>query len=454
MLLLNILKSPAGTSKRVCYCAIGRSKSILDIVIQDGVRLEESQISAPDERPILIQGDRLHGTNLLTLNTVVNVTGRPAHCEARGLGLTGSNINLNRGINRLWIEGPGCMDFPLSGNTFGQSLIPGQTMNMSGTLLINWQKGMIFDGRTAKFEESVSAATPQFRLQTKVLEAQFKQPMNFSDPDLHIQDQNPPEKLQCWGGVFLEKHSLDDRQQPISYDRMQVADLAVNLQNGALSAGGPGWLNSVFLGTFDRKQNQNGAGLPGGRPAASAVNNAPDADQLNNQLYCLHVCFQSAITGSFPGLITGKTNQGELIFKDQIRAAYAPVFDWSAMIDPEKQEKLGPKGITLHCNKLKVNQLPLPVGKGQSLEVEASENAVVEGSDGVFTARGQRITYAEAKNLLILEGNGRTNAELFRQLQPGAPYSRTTARKFQYNTKTGAINVIDAGSMEINPVKN
>ena len=193
----------------------------------------------------------------------------------------------------------------------------------------------------------------------------------------------------------------------------------------------------------------------GGRPAAPAVNNPPPGpDQLNNQLYCLNVRFQGAITGNFLGLITGKTNQSELIFKDQIRAAYAPVFDWSAMIDPEKQEKLGPKGIALHCGKLQVNQLPLPVGKGQSYEVEASENAVVEGGDGVFTARGHRISYTKAKNLLKLEGDGRTNAELFRQLQPGAPFSRTTAQKFQYNIETGEINIINGGPMEINPGKN
>jgi lipopolysaccharide export system protein LptA len=430
-------------------------EDIVDIVIQDGVRLEESQTSAPDEHPIIIQGDRLHGTNLLALNTVVNVTGRPARCEARGLGLSGSNINLNRGINHLWIEGPGSMDYPLSGNSFGQSLIPGQTMNTSGTLLINWQKGMDFDGRRAKFEESVSAATPQFNLQTKLLEVHFKRPMNFSDPGLQNQDQNPPEKLQCWGGVFLENHTIDERQQPISYDHMQVADLAVNLQNGALSAGGPGWLNRVFLNSVDNKQNQPGAGLPFGSPPPPAGNNVPPGpDQLNKQLYCLHVRFQGAITGNFQNLNALKTNQTELIFKDQIRAAYAPVFDWSAMIDPEKQEKLGPKGISLHCGQLKVDQLPLPVGKGQSVEVEASENAVVEGGDGVFTARGHRITYAEAKNLLTLEGDGRTYAELYRQLQPGAPYSKTTMQKFRYNLKTGAIIINNAGPMEINPGKN
>jgi hypothetical protein len=237
---------------------------------------------------------------------------------------------------------------------------------------------------------------------------------------------------------------------------MQVADLAVNLQNGALSAGGPGWLNRVFLDSVDHKQNQLGAGLLGGRPAAPAVNNvASNPDQPNNQLYCLHVRFQGSIKGSFQGLITGNVNQGELIFKEQISAAYAPVFDWSAMIDPEKQDRLGPKGITLHCNNyLKINQMPLPAGKGQTIEAEAFENAVVEGGDGVFTARGQRITYSEAKDLLILEGDGRTLAELYRQKQPGAPLEKTSFRKFEYNLKTNGIRVIDARSLEITPGKN
>ena len=123
------------------------------------------------------------------------------------------------------------------------------------------------------------------------------------------------------------------------------------------------------------------------------------------------------------------------------------------MIDPDKQDQLGPKGIFLHCNQLKFNQMPLPTGNGQSTEVEASGNAVVEGGDGVFTARGQRISYAEAKNLLTLDGDGRTNAELFRQLQPGTPYSKTTAQHFQYNLKTKEIDLKNAGPMEFNPGK-
>jgi lipopolysaccharide export system protein LptA len=426
-------------------------EDVADIEIQDAVRLEQTPNPAANEPPTFIEGDYLHGTNLLAQNTEVNVTGRPAHCEVRGLALTGSNINLKRGTNRLSISGPGRMDFPLSGNSFAPPLAAGQPANLTGSLQIDWQKGMSFDGLTATFEQSVSARTPQFLLQTTTLEARLKRPVSFSDSNLQNQDQNEVEEIRCHGGVSLENHSFDARQQPTSFERMQVADLAINLQNGALTAGGPGWLNRVFINSaYHAQTNLPGAAIPGARPQ-TPINPPPNAEQSNSQLYCLHVCFQESIKGGFRGFLGGKASQGELIFEDQIRAAYAPVFDWSAMLDPDKQDKLGPKGILLHCNQLRFDQLPLPSGDGQSIEVEASGNARVEGGDGVFTARGQSIAYAEAKSLLILKGDGRTNAELYRQIQPGAPFSKTTAQRFQYNFKTGEINLNNAGPMEFNP---
>ncbi len=136
------------------------------------------------------------------------------------------------------------------------------------------------------------------------------------------------------------------------------------------------------------------------------------------QLNCLYVRFQ--------GSITGNLLQRELIFHDQIRSSYAPVADWTAMLDPDKPEMLGPNGLRLQCNHLKVNQMPTPAGNNQSIEVVAWENAVVEG--GIFTARAYRVTYAEAKDQLILEGDGRTDAQLFRQTQPGAVASKVSAQ--------------------------
>ena len=74
-------------------------------------------------------------------HAAVTVSGSPAHFEGRGLGLTASNISLNRGNNRLWIDGPGQMDLPCSKTS-------GQPLAAPGSLAVHWQQRMTFDGRT------------------------------------------------------------------------------------------------------------------------------------------------------------------------------------------------------------------------------------------------------------------------------------------------------------------
>jgi lipopolysaccharide export system protein LptA len=423
-----------------------QAASLADILIEDNVRLEETQKSRPKEMPVLIQGDRLHGTNVTAPTAVLCITGRPAHFEAHGLGLTGTNINLNRGSNNLWIDGPGRMDLldiPLSSNMLGQSPTGGEPAATSGTLVIEWAKNMLFDGKSAKFEKTVSAATPQLHLQTETLEVTLKNPINFSNPNMQNQGQPGLEELQCYGGAFLENRTFDPQQQLSSYDRIKIdGDLGVNLLSGALTAGGPGWLNRVNIGSANAGQNPVGAGLLGGRPSAPAQNNrAAIPVQPLNELNCLHVRFH--------GSITGNILKRKLTFNDQIRAVYGPVLDWNATLDPDKPENLPPQAITLGCKQLNINQLLLPSGKGQSIEAEALGNAVAEGGGGMYTARAQRIIYVEAKDLLYLEGDGLSDAELFRQAQPGAKTTRVPAQKFEYNIKTNAIKIINARSAEI-----
>ena len=117
------------------------------------------------------------------------------------------------------------------------------------------------------------------------------------------------------------------------------------------------------------------------------------------------------------------------------------------MLTSENPDQLGPQGVTVRCDQLTVVQMLLPVGGRRAVEVEALGNALVENT--TFTARGNRITYAEAKNLLILEGDGRGDAELFRQLQVGAQATKATAKKIWYYPKTNQLNIDGAQSLDI-----
>ncbi len=124
-----------------------------------------------------------------------------------------------------------------------------------------------------------------------------------------------------------------------------------------------------------------------------------------------------------------------MTFNNRVRAAYAPVDSWQAVLDTNNPEKLGPRGAVLHCDRLTVSEMITPAEGRRSMELEAVGNTVVEGSD--FTARAIRMTYAEAKGLLVFEGDGRNDARLFRQQQAGAPASEAAARRILYWPETG-----------------
>ena len=398
----------------------GEQTKLSELIVEDGVRFVETRTAKPDERPMLISGDRLHVIDADTPAASAIVTGRPAHFEGRGLSLTGPNINLNRGTNRLWIDGPGRMNLPVDRDLDGRPLKKPDMLN------VQWRRRMAFDGRTAQFDESVTAATTDRRLQTETLEVRFERPIRFGDSKI---DQEPNvEQVLCRGGVLVENRTLDS-QQLVSFEKMQLVDLAVNLTSGAMTAGGPGWLNSVRRGSAD---------LMTGR-AAKTVAPAAASGEKDDTLRCLHVRFQ--------GSITGNLHARKMTFHDQVQTTYAPVESWQAMLSTNDPDALGPDGVVMHCDRLGVTQTITPNGGRRALELEAVGNTVVEGS--TFTARAIRMTYAEAKDLLVLEGDGRTDAVLFRQEQLGGPMAKAAAQKILYWPKTKRAQVVGARSLDL-----
>jgi hypothetical protein len=293
------------------------------------------------------------------------------------------------------------------------------------------------------FEHLVVASDPTHRMRTEVMEAQLQQPIRFGEAKLDKMDAQIAE-LRCHGGVFMEGYTLDDHGQLLSQQRMEVPDMRVNLLSGGLLAGGPGWVVSVRRGAADLLAGAAGAGPDdplGLTPApATARHNAP-AKPPGDQLGCMHVRYQGYITGDI---------RHEATFHDQVRAAYAPVDSWMASLDTENVEALGPNGALLHCDELSVDNLAAPESKTPGMEMVASGNAVLEGSGDQLTARAARITYDQKKDLMILEGDGRTDAELYRQLAPGARASKAAARKIFYWPKTKRSYVDGARSFDFN----
>jgi hypothetical protein len=418
---------------------VGTPKPLLSqLTIEDGVQLLETQTPQPGERPLVVRGDRLDVANASGPDTHATVIGKPARFEGRGLGLTGSNINIDRDTNRLtthlWIDGPGQMDVLIATD------LEGKPLPAPSTLTVDWQQSMDFDGQTARFRQSVVAATPgipsqtemtQFQLKTDQMAVQLQQPIRLSEQKSDQKRSEPPqiEEIRCGGGVAMDSRTFDNRQQLVSHDQMQLTDLAVNRLSGALN-GGPGWINTVRYGSDD---------MLAGQPAAAPANTPAKADRL----FCLHVKYRGSVTGNTGNLLV----RPQATFHDQVQITCGPVDNWDAVLTTDDPSRLGPDGAVAHCDELSVVQMLLPVGGRRAMELCMLGNAVAEGT--TYKALGHRITYAQAKDLLTLEGDGRSPAELFRQMQIGAPATRLPAQKILYWPKTNDVRVIGAQMLEV-----
>ena len=405
-----------------------RQSELTELLIEGDVRLSETYTSTPGEMPLVVTGNRIHMVDVSRPHAAVTITGAPAHFEGRGLGLSGANISLNRGTNRLWIDGPGHMDLPMPQGFQGQSL------PLAGTLAVDWQEKMSFDGRTAVFEGTVVATAPHQTVQTEILEVSLKTPIRFDKPP---QDgpQPEPQRVRCRGGVLLESESLEDGNRT-SLEKMRLGDLDLDLLSGQASAGGPGWMTTVRRGS--------GGLLPGAaRPVSLLPSKNTGADDPNQLTY---------LSVRFRGSISGNLHQRELTFSDQVRTVYGPVDSWDATFDSEDLDSLGPRGVILSCERLKVSQMPQPhPAQGEDrtrapIELEATRSVMVEGQ--TFTARAARMTYTEAKDLLLLEGDGRNDAHLYYQQFIGAPYGQTSAQQIWYWPSIPKVQFQGAKSFE------
>jgi len=149
-----------------------------------------------------------------------------------------------------------------------------------------------------------------------------------------------------------------------------------------------------------------------------------------------------------PGELRRLRARIQMIFQDQVRTAYAPVDCFSAVLPVDNPGALGERGVLIRSDWLKVNEAPLPGSDSGSMELMAGGNATAEGD--TFFSRAARMSYAQAKDLLILEGDGRTLAEVFHQPQVGGQTSKHAARKILYWPGTGRLEIEDARSFEFN----
>ena len=92
-----------------------------------------------------------------------------------------------------------------------------------------------------------SATGPLQRVQTETLEVHFRQAIDFSAENVQRRTNRPRfSSSSARGGVRMDARTFEGQKQ-MSQEAIEVVDLKINLDNGALTAAGPGWVNSVQM---------------------------------------------------------------------------------------------------------------------------------------------------------------------------------------------------------------
>ncbi len=300
---------------------------------------------------------------------------------------------------------------------------------------------MNFDGRSALFERAIEAHTSEQLLRTERLEVTLKRTIHFADPPSSDGKAEPAQidQIVCQGGA-TSKIAPSTKRGSRRSTACRPWTWRSTTPRAASTRHGPGWVSSVRLGmpTGMGAAGVAGGRTPGTKPVAPDAEKQPPADE--NKLSYLNVNFARAITGNL--------HTRELTFTDQVKTVYGPVANWQGQLDAEKPETLPPEAVLLSCDALTVRETPdrMPAQENRSergyLELEAAGNTLVEGSG--FTARAHRLTFAEKKSLLVLEGDGMSDAQLFRQPVLGGPTSQASARRILFWQATNRVEIDDA----------
>ncbi len=434
----------------------GRQAQVEDVVLKDDV--EFIQTPGPDDTqpPLQLVGDQI--TVLHAPDAEIAVQGHPGQIGAQGLMMFGSAIQLNRPESRLWINGAGRMTWTgarASAKPAAQpdanAAAPSDAFSVDGPMDIDWRDKMTFDGRTALYEGDVVSHRVGNRIEddgrrsqltqtvrTPSLEVTLHEPVNFADlrPGPQTAERRQMEQMKCHGDVQLENRELIDGH-PAALEQMQLRDLVVSGITGAMSSQGPGRLYSWRLGSpsallTPQATLANRTTGRAGNPITAlpvATGAAAASKPVTPQIYYLDVQFQNGITGNVLG-------RRQLTFNDQVRSLYGPVGAWDARLDPDDPHGIAPQCMLLSCDQMTVSEAGPRVNGGRSpMEMDARGNTRTEGqgeTGEMFTAEAAGLSYSEAKGMLILRGDGRSDAQLFRQERPGAKPEQLRAGEIQY----------------------
>jgi len=422
---------------RLLIHVVEKKMHVREATVEGKVRLTELPVGKlPLAQPLLITGDSLQLSQPAEGSSFVTVTGAPAYVEARGMTMSGGKLTLDRPndqTNMVAVPGQGLMTLPIDRDFQGRQTATREILHLT------WQGQLQFDGQTARFERGIEARTSNQLLRTDRLNVTFTEQIALGQSN---QTQPDVRRIDCFDGVFLESRTVEQGTLR-GLERLNSRTLSLDRPTGDVVAEGPGDVTSVRIGT--RRGTELGAANPDGTAGVPAipiglglsVGKSDDSTAINY----LQTTFQRGMAGN--------EARHEMNFYNQVRVIYGPVPDWNTVVDPDRPETWTQETVLIKCDQLQVTAVKEPGSTSDTYNLVAAGNTLVEGV--VYTARAPRVTYAQAKGLLVIEGDARTPAELYHQKHAGGQNSGTTAQRFMVWPETNRVQVDGATFLDLTP---
>jgi lipopolysaccharide export system protein LptA len=411
----------------------GDALTLSALRVRENVRIEQTVLARPSEKPLVLTGDDVYVNQSDPANSIVTLEGRPAHVEGRGLALDGGRVNLNRTTNHLLVEGPGQISLPMDRSP------DGKTLEQPLPLVVAWAESMSLKGRTVQFKRQVEARLDSRTVRTDSMEVNLTEPVVFSStgaagkrPDVA--------QIVCREGVTMDGRTLE-LGRVVSVEHLELVDLNLDMISGNVlgrprrGVAEPAFFRVALGGATDLLR------APGAAPAAAIPAAPPQA--ARDSLNYLGVWFDRELSGNI--------RSRELVFHERVRTTYGPVANWQGRILLEDFNRPQHSGMLMSCDKLAVRQVADPRGKNH-FELSAEGDTEIEGQDpqgANFQAQAARVSFDQSKDLLVLEGDGRADARLWRWQGVGGTRTEAAFRKAFFWRATNEIYIDDARSLNI-----
>lgn len=368
-----------------------------------------------------LQGDEVRLHDLSEQSGEIDVDGHPAQVQSTDVSLRGPRIHLDRPKNRLSVAGAGSM------TTRGAARLTGDSPKES-TWQIFWKKQMEFDGLVAKFWVDIHAHSNEQNIRSDELTVALNRMVSFAALSADTR-QISPQRIAAQGGpggdVQIESRTL---QGPtvVTIERLSLPRIAVDLSTGALNGEGPGWLSRVGQSTHTGTS-------PRWRMASASPT---DADRRPTYM---RIQFRDSLVGNVHDRVG--------TFRNNVRVTYGPVDSLDGVIDLGDDRPEIPGQYVVRCRELAVQQRPNGDEPGMA-EATAEGDVQVQGQN--LIARGEQLSYSQAKDQVILAGDGRADAEFTLFDEPSEPPKSLVARRIRCkpdgtNAAADDMKMIDLG---------